>query len=325
MASYTNFIGIDIGKFSFFVAIHGSKTTNEYENSNSGIKRFIAEYKDKLKTSLSILETTGGYEARLIKTLYMKKYATHRANTRKVKSFICSHGNSAKTDKLDAKALARYGFERHHLLELYTPPAQNLQDLYELVSRRRELKQILVAEKNRLQAPGNNMAQSSGRSLIEHLEGQIEVLTDKINELISKDQNLRAKKEVLKALPGVGDVVASELLILMPELGSMGGRQAASLSGVAPRSNDSGRYRGYRSVAKGRNIIKPILFLAAMSARNSNSDLKDFYEQLIARGKKKMVALTALMRKIVVRANAKLRDLAAKDVLQEHKEIKIAA
>ena len=310
MASYTNFIGIDIGKFNFVIAVYGSNTTSEYENSNSGIKLFLKNYKDKLKNSLSILETTGGYEAGLIKTLHMKKYAVHRANTRKVKNFIISHGNNAKTDSLDAKALARYGFERHSLLELYTPPAQNLQDLYELAGRRRDLKQILVAEKNRLQAPGNHkIVCKTIAGHIDYLVKAIGDISERINDIIAADKGLSVKKEALKTIPGIGDIIASEILILMPELGTMTGKQASSLAGVAPRSNDSGKYKGYRSVANGRDIIKPVLFMAAMSARNSHSDLKAFYESLISRGKVKMVALTALMRKLIVRANAKLRDL----------------
>jgi transposase len=308
MTSYNNFIGIDIGKFNFVVASYDGKTTNEYQNSVSGIKLFLKEYKDKFKHSLCILETTGGYEVKLLNTLCMKKFAVHRANTRKVKSFISSHGNNAKTDSLDAKALAKYGFERYKLLELYIPTAKILANLYQLSCRRRELKQMLVAEKNRLQAPNSDLIKDSCKAHIDYLATQISYVSEEISKIIAKDPKLEAKKEVLKSIPGIGEITAADLLVLMPELGNMSSKQVASLAGVAPRANDSGKYKGYRSVASGREIVKPTLFLAAMAARKSNSDLKSFYENLIARGKKKMVALTALMRKIIVRANAKLRD-----------------
>jgi len=320
MTFYNNFIGIDIGKFNFVVALHNNKTTKEFDNSKAGIKLFLTNYKAELKTALCILETTGGYETELFNTLCMKNYSTHRANTRKVKSFISSHGNNAKTDKLDAKALAQYGFERSAILEIHTPPAKHILDLYELAQRRKDLKQMLVAEKNRLQAPRTDLTKNSCQSIIDALNKEIEIITDKINEIIAADPKLKAKKEVLKTIPGIGEIIANEILILMPELGTMNGKQAASLTGVAPRANESGKFKGYRSVANGRDIIKPTLFLAAMAARNSKSDLSLFYEVLIKRGKKKMVALTALMRKIIVRANAKLRDL----VLAQQNEVNTA-
>ena len=122
-------------------------------------------------------------------------------------------------------------------------------------------------------------------------------------------------KDVLKTVPGIGDIIANELLILMPELGKLDRRQIASLAGCAPRANDSGRSSGYRRTSPGRAIIKPILFMAAMAARKSNSSFKTFYENLINRGKKKMVALTALMRKIITTANARARDYISNSVV----------
>lgn len=120
---------------------------------------------------------------------------------------------------------------------------------------------------------------------------------------------MNSKKETLKTISGIGDHSASQLLILLPELGTLNRKQIASLTGLAPRSNDSGTYRGYRSIINGGDNVKPILFMIAMAARRSKSSFKIFYEKLICRGKEKMVALTALMRKIIVIANAKIRDL----------------
>jgi len=309
MKLYNNFIGIDIGKFSFVIALHGSKKISEYENTQSGIADFIRDHKENLAESLCILETTGGYEMELLTTLYNENFAVHRANTRKVKNFIRSFGNGAKTDALDAKALALYGFERQDRLELFKPQIKLMIELSELVSRRNDLKQILVAEKNRLKAPGNNFIKSSCKKLIETVSEEIKSITNMINEKIATDKVLQAKKEVIKEIPGIGDVVANELLTVLPELGNLNRRQIASLAGLAPRSNDSGTFSGYRFTGHGRDTVKPILFLAAMAARNSKSELKEFYEKLINKGKKKMVALVALMRKIIVIANAKLRDL----------------
>lgn len=309
MTLYNNFVGVDIGKFNFVVAIHGQKQVKEYDNDSSGIKSFLKDYQKYLSQGLCILETTGGYEMRLVLTLCEAGYSVHRANTRKVKHFIRSLGTSAKTDKLDSKALALYGYERGARLECFTPQSQQALALYELVQRRQDLKRLLVAEKNRLKAPRANLVQESCRVMIETINQQVELITKQINAFIEQDPGLKAKKETLKSIPGIGDITANELLVLLPELGTLSRRQIASLAGVAPMANDSGTFKGYRATGHGRSDIKPILFMAAMAARNSNSNLKSFYNRLIQAGKKKMVALTALMRKIIVIANARLKPL----------------
>lgn len=308
MRLYNNFVGIDIGKLTFVVAVHGQSKTEEFENTAMGIDSFIKKYETVLKESLSVLETTGGYETKLMLTLVDIGYAVHRANTRKVKHFIYSLGNGAKTDRLDAKALALYGYERRERLECFVPPSKRSLELFELTQRRQDLKRFLVAEKNRLQAPRCSIIKSSCEKVIEVISGQIEEVTKQIQDLIAEDVILSNKKKILKAIPGVGEITANDLLILLPELGNLNRREIASLAGLAPRANDSGLHKGYRVVAHGRSDIKSILFMSAMAARNSNSSLKEFYNRLVAAGKKKMVALTALMRKIIVMANAKIRD-----------------
>lgn len=309
MTLYNNFVGVDIGKFSFVVSVHGQKQLKEYDNDSSGIQSFIKDYQKYLNKGFCVLETTGGYEMRLVLTLCEAGYAVHRANTRKVKHFIRSLGNAAKTDKLDGKALALYGYERSARLECFTPQSKKALALYELVQRRQDLKRLLVAEKNRLQAPRANLVQESCRVMIETINQQIQLITEQINTFIEQDSGLKAKKEILKSIPGIGDITANELLVLLPELGTLSRRQIASLAGVAPIANDSGTYKGYRATGHGRSDIKPILFMAAMAARNSNSHLKSFYNRLVEAGKKKMVAITALMRKIIVIANARLKPL----------------
>lgn len=309
MSLYNNFVGVDIGKFNFVVAIHGQKKTREYTNDSSGIKSFIKDYHQFLSQGLCILETTGGYEMHLVLTLCESRYSVHRANTRKVKHFIRSLGHSAKTDKLDSQALAIYGYERQERLECFTPQSSQALALYELVQRRQDLKRLLVAEKNRLKAPRANLVQASCRAMIDAISQQIQIITQQINTFIEQDPVLKVKKEVLKSIPGIGDITANELLVLLPELGTISRRQIASLAGLAPVANESGTYKGYRSIGHGRSTIKPILFMAAMAARNSNSHLKSFYNRLIDAGKKKMVAITALMRKIIVIANARLKEV----------------
>ena len=309
---YHNFIGIDIGKFNFVVAIHSQPNTQEYENNIQGIGQFLEDHSKTLIKSLCILETTGGYELELLYTLCSKKIAVHRANTCKVKNFIRSYGNSAKTDNLDAKALSKYGHERHKTLELFTPPSKNTISLFALLQRRLDLKQIVIAEKNRLKSPGAKLIKQSCEQVIKMLNKQVLVIDQEIQELINSDPILQEKQRILQTVPGIGKIISSELLILLPELGKLNRKQIASLCGVAPRANDSGTSQGYRRTNKGRKDLKPILFIASMAARNSNSSLKIFYKTLIEKGKKKMVALVALMRKIIVIANARIKEFEAK-------------
>lgn len=308
MKSYNSFIGIDIGKVTFFVALHGENKTKEYENTSSGIDLFIKDHKKVLPTALCILETTGGYEMRLLLELCSLKYCVHRANTRKVKSFIKSYGNSAKTDRLDAKNLALYGVERAHSLVVFSSPTEQAIQLYELVQRRIDLKQMLVAEKNRIKAPRTHHVAQSIHFMIAALTKELTAITQEIEHIITADPLLKHKQTTLRSIPGIGPIIANELITLLPELGELNRRQIAALVGLAPVANDSGQFKGYRRTSYGRQGIKPLLFLAAMAARNSNSHLKLYYESLIKRGKAKMVALVALMRKIIIIANARLKN-----------------
>jgi len=310
MPHYHNFIGIDIGKFNFVVSVLGQKDTKEYENTMSDIAQFITDYKSILPDGLTVLETTGGYELELLYTLCQHHFPVHRADTRKVKNFIKSFGNSAKTDALDSKALANYGKERAERLELFSPQSKQAINLFHLVQRRADLTKIVVAEKNRLKSPSYEIVEESCKILIATCSAQVELITQQIKELIASDPILKEKLKILKTIPGIGDVVAFNLLILLPELGYLNRKKIASLAGLAPQANESGRFKGYRRTGYGRNGIKPLLFMAAMAARNSKSHLKEFYERLLANGKKKMVVLTALMRKILIIANARLKELA---------------
>lgn len=309
MESYNNFIGIDIGKFNFVVALYGKKIFKEYENTPLGINKFINEFAKELPSALCVLEPTGGYELRLLLALCEGNYTVHRAHTRHIKSFIRSLGNGAKTDNLDAYYLSLYGHERSCTLARFCFPSSDSTRLYELVHRRRDLKQMLVAEKNRYQSPRSGSVRDGIKMHIEFLENEIAVITNAIESLIDKDVLLKEKRKMLKTIPGIGNIISFELLISLPELGQLSRREIASLVGVAPISRDSGKYRGYRRTGHGREGVKPMLYLAAMAARNSNSHLKVYYESLVGRGKCKMVALTALMRKIIVIANARLKSI----------------
>jgi transposase len=229
----------------------------------------FVDYHQILQGSLSIVEATGGYEGLLIDAIITQGFKVHRANTKKVKNFIRSFGNDAKTDSLDAKALAKYGFDRHDQLELYQLCSEINKELFQLVQRRSDIKSMLVAEKNRLKNPSLNSVVTSIIKIINILEQELQEISDKIGQIIYSGQQLSVRVETLKTIPGIGKIVAIELITLLPELGKLCRRKIASLAGLAPKANDSGKFKGYRKIANGRNIVKPILFLAAMAARNS--------------------------------------------------------
>jgi transposase len=169
---------------------------------------------------------------------------------------------------------------------------------------------MLVQEKNRLQAPNNKYCKSSNTTVIKLLQSELDRLKKRQKELIDKNVQLKAKVDLLKAeVAGVGESTAIELLSIFPELGTLNRRQVASLAGVAPHPNESGKKVGYRMTRGGRDNIKPILFMAAMAAAKSKSKLGEFYKRLITNGKKRIVALVALIRKIIT-VNAKLKSLA---------------
>lgn len=311
MAVYTHFVGIDIGKFTFVVSVHGARTTIEYQHSAAGIAQFIREHTHVLSDALCIVEPTGGYERDIIEALRGHHHHVHRADTRKVKSFIRSFGSGAKTDALDAKALARYGYERSATLALYVPQPEHTTLLQQLLQRRTDLMGMLVAEKNRFHAASGIKVRDSIRAMIAVLEQNIQAITEQIKELIAQDHELTKKLEILKTVPGIGAIISFELLLLLPELGTLCRRKIASLAGLAPCANDSGKRLGYRRTGRGRERVKSVLFLAAMAAARSKTSLKEYYERLRAKGKHKMVALTALMRKILVIANARLKEMYA--------------
>lgn len=319
MSNYSTFLGIDIGKSEVVVGVYGSKITQAFPNSKSGFKAFLKEHRKTLQGALVILETTGGYERLFLNALLDRKISVHRANTRQVKNFIRSWGQYGKSDALDAQALARYGYERHQSLALFQKQDPKILRLSSLAQRRQDLTQMLVQEKNRLQSPEDDpLVLKSCKQVIATFETQISLINQEIEELINGDVHLQSQQKLLEIIPGIGSKISSALLAFVPELGQLNRRQIASLCGLAPHPYESGQKIGYRKTKGGRQHVRSILFMAAMSARRSNSRLKAFFEKLIANGKMKMVALTALMRKIIIIANAKLKEFASHNLLSQH-------
>lgn len=302
---YDHFIGIDIAKKSFITASSFESKTKFFTNDEEGHKAFCKHYEGLKDKTFVTLEMTGYYELECAKYLINKGFCVHRAHGYQIKNYIKSLGIKSKTDSSDAKALALYGKERHRNLVLFKCPTKEEEELRALIARRTELVTMRTQEKNRLQAPGNSVIKKSFKDLIKHFTGLINDIENQIDILFKQNQELTEKAKIAEEISGIGKIVSKALIAGLPELGKVDRKILASLVGVAPFAKDSGEYSGYRSTGRGRVEVKKALYIAALTAARSKSDLGEFYKNLVARGKKKMVAL---MRKILVILNARIRD-----------------
>ena len=305
-------LGFDVSKDTLTVVEARSSWSSSkpcvIDNTAVAIRRFL---KSIGRIDLAVCEPTGGHEHVLLVELMAAGIACHRVDALKVKAFIRSFGTLAKTDALDAEALAQYGKDRWERLSLFQPPEADRKMLTELVARREDLIAMKVAEQNRSRAPAGKVIKASCASILRAITRQIEAIEEETRALIDKSPQLRAAFREMQSLPGVGAITATVLLAHMPELGNLQRRQAASLAGVAPHANDSGQFRGHRTMRGGRSQVRRHLFMAALAASHANGPLREAYQRLITNGKKRIVAIGALMRKIIVILNAKLRDLNA--------------
>jgi transposase len=298
-------IGCDVGKKSITVFDTASGRTTELANAADALLAFA---QGLLPGCLVICEATGGYEAALLMATAVAGVPAHRADARKVKAFIRSRGTLGKTDGIDARGLARYGQERHAELPRWQPAGGMQEEIRTLIRLRAQLVKQRAALSNQIKAPGGAIAKKRLQALHHAASEQIAAIEVDIRQLIERDPATATVVAIIKAIPGCGYLTAVTVAALMPEIGSMSGRQAASLAGLAPHPHQSGQRDGYRRTRGGRPEVKRALFMAAMAARNHNPALRAVYERLIHNGKKPLVAITALMRKLITIINARVRD-----------------
>lgn len=255
-----------------------------------------------------VCEATGGYEAALLAAAHDAGLPIHRADPRKAKAFVRSLRCYGKTDALDAQALAAYGLERHHSLTLWRPMSQALQDLQKLVRLRTDLVQARADYKRRLKAPGDGLDKRHIKTLINDLDQRIKDVEADSETCLAQQPQATQITQTIEAIPGCGRVTAITLAALMPELGQLSNRQAASLAGLAPHPNDTGKANRYRATRGGRQSVKTAMFMAVMTATHHNPTIKAKYKAFIENGKKPIVALIACARKLITIINAKIRD-----------------
>lgn len=308
--SPTRFIGCDVGKHQIVIFDSADGQTLQIDNKRGDLTAFARRLD---KGCLVLCEATGGHEAALLAILAEAEVPAHRADARKVKAFIRSYGTLGKSDSIDARALARYGAERHERLTCWRVPDPMCTRLQVLVRTRRDLVDARTAHSNRLGAPGGSVAAPYLKELIACLERQIHHIEADIATLLEDCDEFARCLQGLTRIPGIGFTTAATLIALMPELGTLTRRQAAALAGLAPHPNQSSLTDGYRRTKGGRPEVKRALFMAALSASRHHPTLRSFHQRLIQDGKKPIVAATAVMRRLIVIANAKIRDEFAQD------------
>lgn len=295
--------GIDVGKTQLDVSV-GSGAVQRFENSRAGITALVRCLK-RAGVTVAVCEPTGGYERQLVKRLHTALPMVEVAHPNKVRAFARACGKEAKTDRLDAQVLSRYGTVMD--LEGTPAPSPERESLQEALQRRQQLVEQRVQERNRLDKGLSAASQHSITRHIHWLDKEIERLDQQYQATVQGSQDLRQRAQLLSSMRGVGDLTAAILTAFLPELGQLPGKALTALAGLAPWSRDSGQQRGYRAVRGGRGVVRRALYLAALSAVRQDNSLQRFYQGLRQRGKPGKVALVAVMRKMLLQLNAIVR------------------
>jgi len=297
-------VGVDTGKTQLDIYIRPLGIFFTVSNDELGIKEAIAKLK-KHHPDRIIIEATGRLEHAFIVACGKAKLPFVVANPIHIRRFAGAIGQVAKTDKLDAQLIAHYG-------EAIKPPLSELkpeliQLMSDLLARRQQLIKLQTMEKNRMKIMPKEVL-SSIKPILTVIKNQLEKTEKRLLKLIESCPEYKEKKDIIKSMPGVGDVMTFSLLSNMPELGYLSNKQAAALVGVAPINRESGAYKGTRRIRGGRAQIRTVMFMGMMSAMQCNPVFKATYQRLVAAGKPKKVAIIVCLRKMVVILNAMVRD-----------------
>jgi transposase len=297
------FVGLDVSKAWLDVAVHEQTEIARFHNDEVGIASLVKVLK-KLKAKLIVLEPTGGFEMLVVAELSQAGLPVALVNAKRVRDFAKATGQIAKTDKLDAKVLA-------HFAAVIRPEVRSLrsedeEQLTALLTRRRQILDMLTVEKNRLVTVRAKM-RTEIEAHIHWLSNSLKELNQEIEEFVKGSPLWKEKDTLLQSVPGVGPVTSATMLGMLPELGLLNRQEIAALVGVAPLNKDSGKKTGKRRIFGGRADVRSVLYMAALSAKKHNPFIRTFYERLIRHGKEKKVALTACMRKLLVILNAMVR------------------
>ena len=299
-----HFVGIDVAKDWFDVAVLGEKPTRQFANTKKGMARLVRQM-GQLNPKVIVVEATGGYEEALVLALFEAGLSVALVSPQRVRQYGRAKGCLAKTDPLDAQLLAGYG--KAIPPRLFVGKSEERKKLSALVGRRNQLNAMLQAEKNRLRAQSGAI-RNSLEMVIACLAAQLKQMDQEIRALLQAHTDLQAQEKLLRTAKSIGPVTAATLLADLPELGQLDRQEIAALVGVAPMNADTGRKHGYRKTKGGRPAVRRALYMATLTGIRFNPVLQPHYEQLRKRGKEKKVAITACMRKMLTILNAMLRD-----------------
>lgn len=298
------YVGIDVSKNTLDVDSIPVSCRAQYSNDADGHRDLVAKLV-QLKPQWIVVEATGGLETELVSVLATAGLPVAVINPRQARQFASATGVLAKTDQVDAVVLAHFG--RAVRPALRPVKDSELRQLEEVLTRRRQLVEMLTAEKNRRQQASSKMAKEIDEH-IKWLKARIKGTEGDLGRAIKQSPLWHAKADLLLSIPGVGAITVATVIAELPELGTLTRREVSALVGVCPYNRDSGRMRGKRRIFGGRACVRSVLYMAALAAIRSKGIITATYEHLLAAGKLKKVAIVACMRKLLVTMNAILRD-----------------
>jgi transposase len=294
------FIGIDVSKARLDVAVCPSGQSESVTNDEAGIKTLVKRL-GEIQPALIVLEATGGVERQLTRALVNAELPVVVINPRQVRDFAKATGQLAKTDSIDALVLARFAEAVRPALRPL--PNEVTLELRALIARRRQLTEMIVAERNRLGGASKTVRKRIDAH-VRWLEAELQRADGDLDQSIRQSPIWQEKEDLLRSIPGIGPVISRTLLAELPELGGLNRKQIASLVGIAPLNRDSGTLRGRRAIWGGRATVRAALYMAALVASRRNSVISVFYKRLRTAGKAPKVALVACMRKLLTIINS---------------------
>jgi len=298
------FIGLDVSKDTLEVAVRPTEERKTFANQEDSLSLLI-DFVKPFSPRLIVLEATGGLEKAAVCALAVAGLPVVVVNPRQVRDFAKAKGILAKTDKMDAGVIAQFGEAiRPEIRPLKTEEAQKLDAL---LSRRRQISQMITAEKNRLQS-APVWTRKDIQSHIAWMQKALDQFNQDLDRMVKESSIWRAKDEILQSVKGVGPVLSVTLISQLPELGTLQGKKIAALVGVAPLNRDSGKFRGRRTIWGGRAEVRSVLLMATRIAIRFNPVIRAFFERLKKAGKIRKVAETACMRKLLTILNAMMKN-----------------
>jgi transposase len=302
--SFDHFIGIDVAKAKLDIAFGPTNSVEQFANDANGHAE-LAKRLPPPETCLIVMEATGGYEKNLAVRLTDAGHVVSIVNPRQVRDFAKAMNILAKTDKIDACVIAKFG--QHVRPRAVARTNEKQGELDQLVARRRQLVSAQTAEKNRQAQATSKVVRKSIQKVLDVLKKDIRRMDEEISRLIESDDDWKSRIEILSSTPGIGNVVSKTIVAELPELGTLNRKEISALVGVVPFNRDSGTMKGKRTIFGGRTAVRAALYMAALSAQKWNPHIKQFADRLKAQGKPPKVVLVACMRKLLISLNTMIK------------------